>query len=1174
MAIPVHAKTSINEFDANLDSFIQLNSSKVPAQRKVYSLVIGSGGTGLDALLETKGLINKTCCLDEDHKSDPTDHVKYLVFDTDSRSLTKVSSKQTGGAMLDESKGEFVQMRAPDIGAFLSTAYRNQVPAYISSWLDFSIDPTHTGEDGAGGIRQCGRLLMFRNIESIRAAINSAIRDMVADEDVGALNIYLLSGVSGGTGSGTFLDLAYIARDVAEGIAPSKVTMYGYLFLPDVNLSRPMPEDHANYSKKNGYAALKELDYVMNLHHDGGRFVQRYSPNYVIDTDKSPFNYVHLVSSTGSDGRVLGDPYRQGMRAVAQSIVSFVAEEQRSGVSSEFAMKSHYSNITHGAAQHNRTYPERSNCYLALGTYSYELPVDKLLLYVTCLLFQKMEKMFDRDPDPTEIDKAYGALGLTPKNLLSSLVGGQASIAPDNVRWENLFGKNAMYNLINMSKGWVDRVSKDIENRAGVFLQEFSGRFDKMTENWFMDSDYGPIWVNHLITLNSGNRVGLDARLSRDYNTAAGQVSKVREDIDTIRRELMASAEDAKTAGAILGKREEKTKRYIELVNRHADMNAQLAALIQMQKIYKKCQDIVMEKNKSFFDVIVEVLEGLKDVCKKNADILTRTELNAAGDHFTWQPISIPDVSADIKQAFDAKGDTDETITKFSKAVYEKAYEWAAGNINVKAFIRDYLDSNLADIANRSLEEYVKLVLKGDDLQQSVINDLGPKTTGSSVPLIALTRNADTGGKFWLLSVPYSCTGILEAFHKYRTATPSLATTLTIQPSGINSRIFAQSILSAVPMAAYSNLTEYELTYLNQFGNSGKHLYMGEKENWEDLPSPIPYRCRPKKEGAYPLAIQTIEDEQRELFRKCRELPIIRKSDISTGTSYELYISKLPDLDEIFSEDKMQDEKGRLDPARIKEAIEKLKGWLENGLPNRDLNDSVHIISYPVAICAIPMADEADEREIVACESFLGEYNNIRRARTELEKYEKVQAKLDSLNDIYAKTAGVVTKVRRIIRLLISGVVKLNRTEDGESYYNCSLDGRERQLVKIGDRKGWREALLADTVEALAEDKEPMKRELFGKLDAQAQTAYKRMDAQLESAEEKLRKIGALRKGAAERRDQLRDDIMDEIQEEGVDRETVAFYDKLVSQLDREERQVKSLIAEWENIEAGTDDEF
>lgn len=1165
---------SVKEFDANLDTFIQLNSSKVPAQKKVYSLVIGTGGTGLDALLETKGLVNKTCCLDKDHRSSPTDHVRYLAFDTDNTSLTRVSSQQTGGAMLDEGQGEFVQMKSPNIGIFLSTAYRNQVPSYISSWLDFSIDPTHTGEDGAGGIRQCGRLLMFRNIERIRTAISSAIRGMVADKDVGALNVYLLSGVAGGTGSGTFLDLAYIARDVAEGIAPSKVTMYGYLILPDVNLSRPMPEDHAKYSKKNGYAALKELDYLMNLHQDGGRFVQRYSPGYSIDTEKAPFNYVHLVSSTGADGLVLADPYREGMRAVAQSIVSFVAEERQEGVSSEFAMKSHYANISHGAAQHSRKHPERNNCYLALGTYSYELPVDKLLLYVTCLLFRKMEKMFDRDPTAPEIDAAYSALGLTPNNLLGRLSGEEPSIAPDTVRWEHLFGKNSIYDLVNMSRGWINRATPAIQSSASLFLSRFPEQFDKMAEGWFVDPNRGPIWVNHLITLNSGSCAGLEARLSRDYSAAAGQISKTQGDITKIRGELNEAAEDARTAGAIMGKREEKTRRYVELVNRHAKLNAQLAALVEMQKIYKKCLDVILERNKAFFDVIVDVLEALKDICEKNAQILTHTEINAAGDHFTWQPLSVPDVSADIERAFDAKGDTDQTISKFCKAVYEKAYEWASGNVNVKAFIRDYLDSNLADIANRSLEEYVKVVLRGEDLEQSVIKTLGPNTTGKSVPLIALTENADVGGKFWLLSVPYSCTGILDALKKYRDITPDMSETLTIQSSGINSRIFAQSILSAVPMAAYSKLTEYELTYLSQYGNSGKHLYMGEKENWERLPNPIPYRSRPKKDGAYPPAVKAMEDEQRELFRKCLALPIIRRSNSSTGTVYTLHISKLPDVDGEFAEEKLRDEKGRLDPMKVKDAMEKLRGWLENGLPAPDISDSVHSVSYRVANCTIPEEGEADERETEACECFLGEYNNIRRGREELEKYQTIQSKLDELNGIYTKTSGVVNKARQTIQMLVSGVVKLARAENNESYYHYVLEGRERPLVEIGRRRGLREAVLAEAVEALSAHKEPMKRELHDKLAAQAEADYRQMDAKLESAQEKLRKLSALLKGVDERRGQLRDDLMDEIQEEGVDRETLTFYEKLVSQLEREVRQTKGRVEELTNIEEGTDDEF
>ncbi len=1169
MALAPNTQKNIQSLNWQNDSSVQLNNSRVPAQRNVYSLVISAGGTGLDALLETKGLINLTCCQDEDHKNLPTTHVAYLAFDTDSASLKRVSSKQTGGATLDGRAGEFVQMTAPNIATFLGQAYRNQVPSYVSSWLDFSINPNHTGEAGAGGIRQCGRLLLFQNIEKIRAAIDTSIRGMLADREVGALNIYVMSGIAGGTGSGTFIDLSYIARDVAEGIAPSKVTMYGYLFLPDVNLSHSMQEENAQYARKNGYAALKELDYLMNLHNDGGRFVQRYSDNYIIDTEKDPFNFAHLVSGTGSKGRVLSDPYRQSMRAVAQSVVSFVAEEQPESKSTVFAVKSHYDNIAHATEQHKRKFPERHNSYLALGTYSYELPIDQILLYVTCLLFRKMDAMFDCDPEQAAIDKAYSALGLQPGGLMNALTGGHASIAPQNVKWEDLFGRNAKYNLMVMCNNWVNRTTVDVEGRAQEFLRSFPEQFVRISETWFTDPTRGPFWVNRLIVINGDGRIGLEAKLSKDYTIASGQITATKTKIEQARQQLQGAAQEAQTAGAIMGNREGKTANYVALVNQYADLHARLVALIKMRDIYAQCRDVILERNNKFFDVIVDVLEGLKDVCETNADILTHTEKDAEGDHFTWQPLRIPDVSDAIKQAFDAKGDAAQTIADFSRAIYKKAYEWSDGNVDVRTFIRDYLDENLGDIANRSLEDYIMVALKGDDLQQSVITKLGPTAKATSDPLIALSQSADKGGVFQLLSVPWRCEKILNAFRTYRDSNPDIAKTMTIQPSGINSRIFAQSILSALPLSSYAPLSEYEKAYLNQNGNSGLHLYMGKTENWAELPCPVPYRSRPKQAGSYPAPIQKIEDEQRELFRRCRELPIIRCADRNSQTVYELYIAKLPDMSR-FDREAMEDESGRLDAERLQDAIDRIDGWLSKGMPDRDLSDSVHNTSYTVAVCGVPAPDEEDKREEDARECFLGEYNNIRRAREELAKYETLQGKREELGKLYDQTMGIVQRARRIIYLLVSGVAKLGRNEDGGAFYSYTLGDKERVLAKIGRRMSSREIVLSDTLEALQEDKEPMKRELYSRLNEASKKAFDRMNAKLETATDKLHRIEALSKGVTERYERLRNDVMEGVADEGIDRETVAFYEKVLAQLRREKREAQDVIDGWGN--GGEDD--
>lgn len=1163
-------KKMLEGFDASLDSFVQLNSSKVPAQENVYSLLISTGGTGLDALLEAKGLINKTCCLDDSHRDQPTSHVAYLAFDTDNKSLSKSSSRQTGGAMLDATAGEFVQMTAPNIAAFLEKKNRKQVPEYVSSWLDFSIDPNHNGTSGAGGIRQCGRLLLFQNIERVCNAIKSAIRGLVADKTVVALNVYLLCGIAGGTGSGTFLDLAYIARNEAEKIAPAKVTMFGYLFMPDVNLSQSMPEENVAYSKKNGYAALKELDYLMNMHNDAGRFVQRYSKTYVIDTERSPFNYVHLVSGVGDDGRVLSDPYRQGMRSVAQSIVSFVAEEEKKGVETKFAMSSHYDNIAHATEQHDRVFPERRNSYLALGSYSYELPIDQILLYVTSLLFEKMDSMFTCEPTQEDIDKAYAALELAPRTLLSRLAGPGANLSPANVTWEDLFGKSPRYDLVTKCDRWIDMTTLDVQKRAADFLERFPEKFTEMSRTWFTDPDRGPIWVNHLIVINKEDCRGLHSRLDRDYNAAISQATKARSDIGTAHQELLGALQEAKSAG-ILGNREGKKNAFIEKLNSYANQSIRLVALLAMQDLLPQCRDVILEENKRVFHTIVEVLEGLKDVCKQNTDILTRTktEKDDAGTRFTWQPLRIPDVSDTIRKAFDAKGTATETITRFSREVYGKAYEWANGNIDMKTFIRDYLDENLGDIANRSLEEYIQAALKGDDLQDSVLKDLGPKVTKTSVPLFAKSQNADVGGKYWMLSVPYRCQKILQAFKTYLATEPDIANAMTIQSSGINSRIFAQSILSAVPLAAYAPLADYELAYLGNNGNSGKHLYMGAKEDWANLPAPIPYRSRPNAMGMYPPAIEKVENEQRALFRRCRELPIIRANDDNGLTVYRLHIAEMPDLEKLCHESALQDEHGRLDAGRLQEVRDMLEDWLTHGLPDQEVKGGIVDATYKVARCAVPEEGEKDGREEEAQECFLGEYNNIRRARKELEKYNQVQRKKEEIEQLYRQTTEMAQRTREIVYLLISGTVKMIKGEDGDASYHYYLDGRDRLLVKIGDQKFWREAVLSGAVKAMAQAEEPMKRQRCARILDAARTAYNKMDAALETAEIKQRKLDALSKGVEDRRNRVNDDVMDGIAGEGVDRETVSFYNKLAAQINREKRNIADTIKDLQNTDTG-----
>ena len=92
------------------------------------------------------------------------------------------------------------------------------------------------------------------------------------------LMVFLLTGLSGGTAR-RFLDIAYIVRGIIErdhgSAGIDRVNTLGYLFTPDINLANKSLSEHTReYIKKNGYAALKELDYWMNVDARGERFKQ------------------------------------------------------------------------------------------------------------------------------------------------------------------------------------------------------------------------------------------------------------------------------------------------------------------------------------------------------------------------------------------------------------------------------------------------------------------------------------------------------------------------------------------------------------------------------------------------------------------------------------------------------------------------------------------------------------------------------------------------------------------------------------------------------------------------------------------------------------------------------------------------------------------------------------
>jgi hypothetical protein len=138
-------------------------------------------------------------------------------------------------------------------------------------WLKPSMRTVGPGavEDGAGTHRQFGRLAFFVNYAAIRQQIKAQIEEVLAYATKHAtevapdrIEVVVVTSLAGGTGSGMFLDVAYLVRDLLshpdyDALRIKHVTIVA--FLPE--MFRNSGESLLPRFRQNAYAALLELEY-------------------------------------------------------------------------------------------------------------------------------------------------------------------------------------------------------------------------------------------------------------------------------------------------------------------------------------------------------------------------------------------------------------------------------------------------------------------------------------------------------------------------------------------------------------------------------------------------------------------------------------------------------------------------------------------------------------------------------------------------------------------------------------------------------------------------------------------------------------------------------------------------------------------------------------------------
>lgn len=252
-------------------------------------LYVGLGGTGMNALLHTKKMFVETY-------GEVPPMIGFLGVDTDGDAYKKELPSKYGPISL--APNEQTPIQVEDAQA-----------AYVTSKQHFGwVHPDNVFAltamtKGAGQIRSNGRFALTCNFENLTTKVKDAVNRITDanirtnpkyDADfVGDVEVHMVFSLSGGTGAGTFLNMAYVIR---EALGKCKVT--GYAVLPDV--FECMSQYGMDRVKPNTYGSIVDLDYFMHL--SGTEGLQFDFVTSIQDIKGRPFSAFFFIDNKNRGG--------------------------------------------------------------------------------------------------------------------------------------------------------------------------------------------------------------------------------------------------------------------------------------------------------------------------------------------------------------------------------------------------------------------------------------------------------------------------------------------------------------------------------------------------------------------------------------------------------------------------------------------------------------------------------------------------------------------------------------------------------------------------------------------------------------------------------------------------------------------------------------------------------
>lgn len=868
------------------------------------TVLIGLGGTGVHCIRTIKTQVHTRLKPDDEEAVIPSySHIRFLGVDTTFKSRGGAQNEnqsddtKKANSILSLDDTEFFSIANKHVKSTLGNKLALQQKTELS-WLEHErIDAPNLTDAGAGGIRQVGRFMMMDRSEEFASKVEQEISLAKKGLNNPRVNVHIFSGLSGGTGSGCFLDVCYVVRSIAEHIGG--VTIYGYFFLPDVNLSTIPFENGGvrSYIQKNGYAAMQELDYCMRLQKNGGSFQQVYQGHKAIAWNTAPVDMCHLICATDENNDVIPDAYNYAMNVTAEYIMDFLTDSEV-----EFDLHQHLANFREmvGVSNAKKTIGSEM-AYCVIGASCASIPLREVNTYLASELFSKFAKIKSNIPSQADVERlAISSIATKDAQSINAIYDslyreiregarGEYVQYQDDWKFVRDYGNSEMVtHYTNQTAAQLNKAETNAKSMVSIANQNsLLSRIQKQLFDVLRDINRGPIFAYRMIAASeSHNLLNIVDGLIADNNTRWHQEAaqtELRESDYNIAKSNFDNHKK-KSIWDSNEKRFNEYEYYLMLLEQH---KLNMHVFDKLDYVLGELRKQIVKITSSYYIKLNRVMNTLINTFAENRDALASENIFATNGSFVIPMMTI----AELKKSLDTEIErinVSGMLDALMVLMVENEEKWIQEDENkISRMVTDFFVNNaFHDFTNKTITSFLKDKYENqygervtDEQLVGIICEkwMKDKLIKKAKPLFHFNSSIwkeSEASMLAFLSFPSTSDPIKVAATQIHESSKLWG----LKKSALTDRIFIMCCACGLPLSSYNRCTDYE----NMFFKSkepGRHYYEGKPvpgmdfTDWNKLPSITPQSLIDVAHAPEDLA--KLINEANDLYDKARKLGVL-----------------------------------------------------------------------------------------------------------------------------------------------------------------------------------------------------------------------------------------------------------------------------------------------------------